>query len=74
MRERIAELQSIFPETEFIAHFHDTRGNGIVNSIAALERLLEAYKARAEDMAQAISRVENSGIIFLDEIDKILKS
>ncbi|MHC5113695.1 MAG: hydroxymethylglutaryl-CoA lyase [Planctomycetota bacterium] len=37
VRERIGELQSLFPETEYIAHFHDTRGNGIVNSIVALE-------------------------------------
>jgi len=37
VRERIAELLRLFPGTEFIAHFHDTRGNGIVNSIAALE-------------------------------------
>jgi hydroxymethylglutaryl-CoA lyase len=37
VRERIGELQQLFPTAEFIAHFHDTRGNGIVNSIAALE-------------------------------------
>jgi hydroxymethylglutaryl-CoA lyase len=37
VRERIGELQSLFPTTDFIAHFHDTRGNGIVNSFAALE-------------------------------------
>ena len=37
VRERIGELQSIFPHTDFIAHFHDTRGNGLVNSYAALE-------------------------------------
>jgi hydroxymethylglutaryl-CoA lyase len=37
VRERIGELQVLFPGTEFIAHFHDTRGNGIVNTIAALE-------------------------------------
>jgi len=37
VRERIGELRALFPKTEFIAHFHDTRGNGIVNSIAALE-------------------------------------
>jgi hydroxymethylglutaryl-CoA lyase len=41
VRERIGELVSLFPETKFIAHFHDTRGNGIVNSIAALELGLE---------------------------------
>jgi hydroxymethylglutaryl-CoA lyase len=37
VRERIGELLTLFPDAEFIAHFHDTRGNGIVNSIAALE-------------------------------------
>jgi len=37
VRERIGELLSIFPGTEFIAHFHDTRGNGIVNTVNALE-------------------------------------
>ena len=37
VRQRIGELQSRFPSAEFIAHFHDTRGNGIVNSIAGLE-------------------------------------
>lgn len=37
VRDRIGELQSIFPDAEFTAHFHDTRGNGVVNSIAALE-------------------------------------
>jgi hydroxymethylglutaryl-CoA lyase len=37
VRQRLGELLSEFPDTEFIAHFHDTRGNGIVNSIAALE-------------------------------------
>ena len=37
VRQRIGLLLDEFPNTEFIAHFHDTRGNGIVNSIAALE-------------------------------------
>jgi len=37
VRERIGELRARWPETEFIAHFHDTRGNGIVNSFVALE-------------------------------------
>jgi len=37
VRERIGTLQSLFPDGDYIAHFHDTRGNGIVNSIAALE-------------------------------------
>ena len=30
-------MLSLFPEGQFIAHFHDTRGNGVVNSFAALE-------------------------------------
>ena len=38
VRERVGELQALFPDAEFIAHFHDTRGNGIVNTIAALEQ------------------------------------
>lgn len=37
VRERIGELLSLFPRAEFIAHFHDTRGTGVVNSVAALE-------------------------------------
>jgi len=37
VRERIAELQTEFPDAEFIAHFHDTRGTGIANSLVALE-------------------------------------
>jgi hydroxymethylglutaryl-CoA lyase len=37
VRERIPELMALFPGTEFIAHFHDTRGTGIVNSVAMLE-------------------------------------
>ncbi len=37
VRQRIGELRSHFPKAEFIAHFHDTRGNGVVNSVAALE-------------------------------------
>ncbi len=37
VRERIGELMAMFPKVPFIAHFHDTRGTGIVNSIAALE-------------------------------------
>jgi hydroxymethylglutaryl-CoA lyase len=37
VRERIGELQAMFPKAEFIAHFHDTRGTGVLNSIAALE-------------------------------------
>jgi len=37
VRERLAELMALFPKTEFIAHFHDTRGTGVVNSLVALE-------------------------------------
>ncbi len=37
VRERIGKLIEMWPDTEFIAHFHDTRGNGIVNSFVALE-------------------------------------
>lgn len=37
VRERVGELMATFPGTEFIAHFHDTRGTGIVNTIAMLE-------------------------------------
>jgi hydroxymethylglutaryl-CoA lyase len=37
VRERIGELMTVFPGAEFIAHFHDTRGTGMANSIAMLE-------------------------------------
>jgi hydroxymethylglutaryl-CoA lyase len=37
VRERIGELMSMFPGAAFIAHFHDTRGTGIANTIAMLE-------------------------------------
>jgi hydroxymethylglutaryl-CoA lyase len=37
VRERVGSLRSTFPGAEFIAHFHDTRGTGIANSIAMLE-------------------------------------
>jgi hydroxymethylglutaryl-CoA lyase len=37
VRERIGALQDAFPQADYIAHFHDTRGNGIVNSVVALE-------------------------------------
>ena len=37
VRERIGRLLDLFPGVDFIAHFHDTRGTGIVNSITALE-------------------------------------
>lgn len=41
VRERIGELLSLWPDAGYIAHFHDTRGNGIVNSFVALELGLE---------------------------------
>jgi len=37
VRERIGELMARFPKAEFIAHFHDTRGTGVVNTLAMLE-------------------------------------
>ncbi len=38
VRRRVAELKADFPGAEFIAHFHDTRGTGVVNTVAALEQ------------------------------------
>lgn len=35
VEQRIGELMEAFPETEFLAHFHDTRGTGVVNSYVA---------------------------------------
>ena len=37
VRQRLGELQELFPQAEFIAHFHDTRGTGVLNSVVALE-------------------------------------
>ena len=37
VRERIGELMARFPRAEFIAHFHDTRGTGVANTLAMLE-------------------------------------
>lgn len=37
VRERVGELMARFPGAEFIAHFHDTRGTGLLNSVAMLE-------------------------------------
>jgi hydroxymethylglutaryl-CoA lyase len=37
VRDRVGELMSMFPGAEWIAHFHDTRGTGIVNSVTMLE-------------------------------------
>jgi len=41
VRERIGELLALFPKTKFIAHFHDTRGNGVLNTFTALELGIE---------------------------------
>jgi hydroxymethylglutaryl-CoA lyase len=37
VRARIGEMVAKWPKAKFIAHFHDTRGNGVANSFAALE-------------------------------------
>ncbi|RMG47602.1 MAG: hydroxymethylglutaryl-CoA lyase [Acidobacteria bacterium] len=37
VKERIGRLMDTFPGAQFIAHFHDTRGTGIANTVAALE-------------------------------------
>ncbi len=37
VREMIAQLRAEVPEVTLIAHFHDTRGTGLVNCVAALE-------------------------------------
>jgi len=37
VRERIGGLRDLFPGVEFIAHFHETRGTGVVNTFTALE-------------------------------------
>jgi len=37
VRERVGELLALFPGADFIAHFHDTRGTGIVNTVAMVE-------------------------------------
>jgi len=37
VRRRVSTLRADFPGVDFIAHFHDTRGTGLVNSIAMLE-------------------------------------
>ena len=37
VRRRVGELMQEFSGAEFIAHFHDTRGTGIVNTLAMLE-------------------------------------
>jgi len=45
VRRRLGELRADFPGAEFIAHFHDTRGTGVVNSVAALEQGLRYVDA-----------------------------
>jgi hydroxymethylglutaryl-CoA lyase len=37
VRDRVGRLMAQFPRAEFIAHFHDTRGSGIANTLAMLE-------------------------------------
>ncbi len=37
VRERVGELLALFPGVDFIAHFHDTRGSGIANTVAMLD-------------------------------------
>ena len=37
VRDRVGRLMAEFPRAEFIAHFHDTRGSGIANTLAMLE-------------------------------------
>ena len=37
IRSLFARLQAALPDTVFVAHFHDTRGTGIANCLAALE-------------------------------------
>jgi hydroxymethylglutaryl-CoA lyase len=45
VRQRIGQLRADYPGAGFIAHFHDTRGTGVVNSIAALEEGLRYVDA-----------------------------
>jgi hydroxymethylglutaryl-CoA lyase len=37
VREVFGRLKDRFPEVDFIAHFHDTRGMGLANTMAALQ-------------------------------------
>lgn len=41
VRQRFGELRALFPRTPFLAHFHDTRGNGVLNTFTALEMGVE---------------------------------
>jgi len=37
VKEMFGELIARYPKTNFLAHFHDTRGTGIANCVAAYE-------------------------------------
>lgn len=37
VREVFAQMKDRFPKVDFIAHFHDTRGMGLANTLAALQ-------------------------------------
>ena len=37
VREVYSRMRRLYPEVDFIAHFHDTRGMGIANTLAALQ-------------------------------------
>jgi hydroxymethylglutaryl-CoA lyase len=37
VRKYVSHAKEAFPEVEFIAHFHDTRGTGLLNTWAAIE-------------------------------------
>ena len=37
VREIFGRMRDHFPEVDFIAHFHDTRGMGLANTVAALQ-------------------------------------
>jgi hydroxymethylglutaryl-CoA lyase len=37
VREVFGRMRDAFPEVDFIAHFHDTRGMGLANTVAALQ-------------------------------------
>ncbi|HJM38531.1 MAG TPA: hydroxymethylglutaryl-CoA lyase [Planctomycetota bacterium] len=37
VKQILGHLLGTFPETDFLAHFHDTRGTGVANSMAAIE-------------------------------------
>ncbi len=37
VKEMFGELRARYPKTTFVAHFHDTRGTGLANALAAYE-------------------------------------